>query len=262
VLHRGITLAIALLAGALTTGCATPEQVNCPDKYEGQSVTVAGKITKTASFLGLATLSTIQDAKGGVCVAVTKTGIGNEGDSVRLEQMLAIHDETTIVPNFLRRASESVAAGSGAAGTIAPAQTVARSTTPPPDPPIIKKIGATATYSDGWKVTVTKAEEQAPSRFSTPTPGNRFVTITVRYDNGTTKEGSFNLFDWNMQDSAGVRHTPSFFNDRNDVLRSGSLAVGGFVVGTVMFEVPATDQKLSALYATSFAYKLATWELY
>jgi hypothetical protein len=33
------------------------------------------------------------------------------------------------------------------------------------------------------------------------------------------------------------------------------------VVGTVTFEVPGADQKLSALY-TTFGYKLATWELY
>jgi hypothetical protein len=64
-----------------------------------------------------------------------------------------------------------------------------------------------------------------------------------------------------VQDTNGVRHDASFFSDRNDVLHSGTLAAGGFVVGTVTFEVPATDQRLSALY-TSFAYKLATWELY
>lgn len=253
----------ALVFGLSAVACATPEQVNCPDKYEGQTVTVAGKITKTASLLALATVSTLQDSKGNVCVAVTKSSIGNEGDSIRLERMVAVHDESTLFTNFLRRADENVAAGTSAppAATAAPAGTIARATATAADVPIIKKIGEAATYVDGWKVSVTKAEEQAPFRFSTPTPGNRFITITVRYDNGTAKEGSFNLFDWKLQDSAGVRHDPSFFSDRSDGLHSGPLATGAFVVGTVTFEVPATDKQLKALY-TGFTYKLATWELY
>jgi Domain of unknown function (DUF4352) len=131
-----------------------------------------------------------------------------------------------------------------------------------PDAAFRAKVGTAATYSDGWKVTVTKWEEQGGGILATPKPGTRFVAVTVRYDNGTPKEGSFNAFDWNLQDSAGVRHTVSIFaGDRTDTLNSGNLAPGGFVTGTVQFEVPVGDVKLEMLY-TSFAYKLATWELY
>jgi hypothetical protein len=118
-----LLVTLAILTGVALAACAAPEQANCPDKYEGQSVTVSGKITKTASFLGLATLSTLQDAKGGVCVAVTKTSIGNEGDSVRLEGMLAIHNATTILPNVLRRADETIGVG-GAGATPVPPEVV------------------------------------------------------------------------------------------------------------------------------------------
>lgn len=168
-----------------------------------------------------------------------------------------------------------VLAGCAKTGIDTAIQTTAAATTNAPLPPTPRpaattnpdaafraKVGTPATYSDGWKITVTKWEEQAAGRFATPKPGQRFVAVTVRYDNGTPKEGSFNAFDWNLQDSAGVRHSVAIFaGERSDTLNSGPVAPGSFVTGSVQFEVPVGDAKLEMLY-TSFTYKLATWELY
>ncbi|MDP9276112.1 MAG: DUF4352 domain-containing protein [Chloroflexota bacterium] len=150
----------------------------------------------------------------------------------------------------------------GVSGT--PAPTTARPT-PTPEATIRKKVGAAVQYEDGWKITVTAFAEQPPKTglfASTPAPGNRYVKLTVRYDNGTAKEASFNVFDWKLQDSAGVRKSQTFaLVDLTDPLSSGKLAPGGFVSGSIVFELPAGEKNALAIYE-SFAYKQATWELY
>ena len=105
--------------------------------------------------------------------------------------------------------------------------------TPTPEATIRKKVGTTVAYLDGWKLTVAgfaNVPPQTGTFASTPSPGNRFVKLTVRYDNGTAKEASFNALDWKMQDSAGVRRSTAFaFVQLSDELNSGRLAPGGFV---------------------------------
>lgn len=147
--------------------------------------------------------------------------------------------------------------------TTAPAATTPAPATSDPNAAFRAKVGTPAIYSDGWKVTVQKWAEQPAGRFSTPKPGQRFIAVTVRYDNGSAKDGSFNIFDWSLQDSAGVRHTIAIFaGERSDSLGSGPLAPGAFVTGSVQFEAPVGDTKLEMLYTSIGLYKLATWELY
>jgi len=137
--------------------------------------------------------------------------------------------------------------------------------TPTPEATIRKKVGTTVAYLDGWKLTVAgfaNVPPQTGTFASTPSPGNRFVKLTVRYDNGTAKEASFNALDWKMQDSAGVRRSTAFaFVQLSDELNSGRLAPGGFVTGSILFELPASEQHAVAIYE-SFNYLQATWELY
>lgn len=149
-------------------------------------------------------------------------------------------------------------AGRAPDGATAPTPTPA----PSADLPIILKAGMSVTYTNGWKITVLRTEPQAASTYSTPKPGMQYVAAIVRYDNGTLVEASFNSYDWEMQDSAGVRRRESFFYpSRNDALNSGKLAPGGFVQGAIVFEVPVGDARLSLLYS-KYGYKLATWQLY
>jgi hypothetical protein len=133
--------------------------------------------------------------------------------------------------------------------------------TPTPEPTIRKKIGGVAEYVDRWRVTAVRWSDQPAGRFSSPKPGNRFVVVIVRYDNGTPKVGHFNALDWKLQDSAGVRRTYAFFSDRDDLLSSGDLAPGGFVSGSLVFEVPQADNHLELIYE-GIGYTQATWELY
>src|SRR5205823_5134541 len=124
--------------------------------------------------------------------------------------------------------------------------------TPTPEATIRKKVGTTVAYLDGWKLTVAgfaNVPPQTGTFASTPSPGNRFVKLTVRYDNGTAKEASFNALDWKMQDSAGVRRSTAFaFVQLSDELNSGRLAPGGFVTGSILFELPASEQHAVAIY--------------
>lgn len=134
--------------------------------------------------------------------------------------------------------------------------------TPSPSPAaIILKAGANVAYTDGWKITLLRSESQSPSTYSTPKPGMQFVAVIVRYDNGTAKQASFNEFDWAMQDSSGVRRIAAFFLGRNDDLNSGQLAPGSFVQGSIVFEAPVGDARLSVIYQ-KYGYQLATWQLY
>lgn len=130
-----------------------------------------------------------------------------------------------------------------------------------PDAPIVLKVGAAVTYTTGWKVTVVRSEPQPASSSTSPSAGMQFIAVTVRYDNGTTKQDSYNAYDWKLQDSTGVRRGPAFFIGRTDKLNSGELAPGSFVQGSIVFEAPIGDARLSAIYE-KYGYKLATWQLY
>jgi hypothetical protein len=158
--------------------------------------------------------------------------------------------------------SASRSAGPSATVSITPATT---RPTPTPEATIRKKVGTAVTFEDGWKITVTAFADQEVPRTgftSSPSPGNRFVKLTVRYDNGTPKEASYNALDWKVQDSNGVRKSTVFaFVQLPDPLNSGKLAPGGFVSGSILFEVPVAEQRAMAIYE-SFSYKQATWELY
>jgi len=131
-----------------------------------------------------------------------------------------------------------------------------------PAPRTVYKIGEAIAYQDGWKLTVMKSEDSTPtSNFFTPKPGMRYVAVYVRHDNGSPKPISSNPFFFKLQDSTGVRHDPAIFGSQDDKLGSGEVAVGSFVVGSIVFEVPAGDSKLSLIYE-QFGYAQTTIELF
>jgi hypothetical protein len=145
-----------------------------------------------------------------------------------------------------------------------PPLTTAPATQPPattPAPRRAFKIGEPIAFTDGWRLTVMKVEDQAAQQFFTPKPGTHYVAVTVRHDNGSPKAVSFNSFYFKVQDSAGVRRDGSIFGTRDDSLKSGELAPGAFVVGSLTFEVPVGDTKLQLIYE-QFGYAQTTIELY
>ncbi len=239
---------------------AQAEPTNCPEKYEGQLVTIAGKITKTASFLGLANLTTLEDSKNGICVVISKKSLGNEGDKVRLENMVAVKATNTVVPNFLRTVEDASIFTPGSSVNASANASARVSAMPTLDLTSVRKIGQAVSYPGSWRVTLVKVEEQAPGSAITSKSGTRLITVTVRYDNGGTKEVAASPSDWKLQDSTGVRREATT-SSRSDTLQRGTVAPGGFVSGALVFEVPAEDKKLSVLYQVS-GYNPTSWELY
>jgi uncharacterized protein DUF4352 len=124
------------------------------------------------------------------------------------------------------------------------------------------KVGEAIASTDGWRLTVVKSEDSQPvSSFFTPKPGNGYVAVFVRHDNGSSKPVSTNPFFFKLQDSAGIRHDAAIFGSRDDKLGSGEVAPGAFVVGSIVFEVPTGDTKLSLIYE-QFGYARTTIELF
>lgn len=130
-------------------------------------------------------------------------------------------------------------------GAVAPAASAATGS--------VGRIGAQIRYPDGWTLVVQRLEEQPPPSprafAATPGPGMRLVVVAVRFDNASSAAGTPQSSDFKMQDSNGVRRSsfrPS--PERTDVLRDNELAPGGFAVGTIVFEAPRDDRRLTLVY--------------
>ena len=116
------------------------------------------------------------------------------------------------------------------------------------------RIGDRIRYPDGWKLTVQRLDEQpppSPGSFNTMSPGFRLVVVTVRFDNGATATIAPSSSDFKLQDSNGVRRgsfSLGLRSERADQLKSDDLASSGFVIGTIVFEAPRGDQRLTLVY--------------
>ncbi len=86
-----------------------------------------------------------------------------------------------------------------------------------------------------------------------------YLCSTVTYVNNGTEQGTFNTFDWSLQDPDGAARTVGIFGDNN--LQSGDLAPGGTVTGDVCFEGAATAPgQYVLLYAGSlFGSERGAW---
>jgi uncharacterized protein DUF4352 len=116
--------------------------------------------------------------------------------------------------------------------------------------PVIAPAQASWIWTDGFTLEA-RLEEATPSmvnQFSKPTPGFRWVFVVVRISNGSGEPQYFNEFRFQLVDSQGVRRQPGCCDTRNDTLNSGTLAPGEKVVGSIMFEAPLTDNRLTLLY--------------
>jgi hypothetical protein len=163
-----------------------------------------------------------------------------------------------------RGQSDSAAASVSATATptASPAQTPTPRPTPTPDATIApQKVGDPISYTNGWSVTVTKWQEQPPSRFATPEPGLRFVAITIRLDNASAVNVQATPTYFKLQDGSGIRRSRESFIDRSDQLATSTVAPGGFISGTIVFAAPVGDTKLTVVYEQP-GYAQATWQLF
>ena len=130
-------------------------------------------------------------------------------------------------------------------------------------PPIRGKVGQWAIYDAGWKVTLLAFGEQQANQYKSPSPGFRFVYVTLRFDNGSANPVRYSQFDFRLQDGAGVRrpYVFSLLGLRNDTLDSGTVSQGSYVSGSMVFEAPIGDQRPELIYESSY-WQQAVWELY
>lgn len=109
-------------------------------------------------------------------------------------------------------------------------------------------VGETAKHK-GVEMTVTKVEKSQGTEFDKPKDGKEFVVVTVNIKNNSNEKLSYNPFYFKMQNSSGQIEDGTFSTVNQDTaLKSGDLATGGNVTGTVIFEEPVNDKGLLLQY--------------
>ena len=89
--------------------------------------------------------------------------------------------------------------------------------------------------------------------------GSPAVGITVTYVNNSSKEATFNPYDWKAQDAQGAQRSQTYLGTGTDEQHSGSLAPGGPVTGNLYFE---GDVVKALYYANMFnSAPTASWVL-
>lgn len=118
------------------------------------------------------------------------------------------------------------------------------------------KVGVPIALKDGGTFTVVGVEASQGSGLMSPKEGMEFVIVTVAITNGGSKEISYNeMFDFKCKNSQGQITRATLFSGegQNTSLSSGSLASGGNVSGTVVFEEPIGDPGLVLIYESLFS---------
>lgn len=87
-------------------------------------------------------------------------------------------------------------------------------------------------------------------KYNTPKAGKEYVIVNVTIKNLGKDEVSYNPFDFKVQDANGAQESETFAS-LDDSLRSGSLAPGGKVTGSIPFQVPNGD-KATLIFQPSF----------
>lgn len=102
------------------------------------------------------------------------------------------------------------------------------------------------------KFTVTKVEKSSGSDFDKPKEGKEYVIVTVSVENTSDDTISYNPFYFKMQNSQGQIESQAFtIVDSDTSLKSGDLAAGGKIEGTIAFEQPVDDADLTLIYTSA-----------
>ena len=115
------------------------------------------------------------------------------------------------------------------------------------------KVGDIISFDDK-EVTVTNVARNynTGNEFSKPKDGKEFVKVTVEIKNKSKSDISYNTFDFKIKTDNGVLESTSWSASPDDSLGSGKLAENGKIKGSMVFEVPKGDKKLSLRYSPSF----------
>jgi hypothetical protein len=132
------------------------------------------------------------------------------------------------------------------APTVAPQPTVAPTETP--IPATSGKLGQelrvwTGDRSVDVGATPTNAKTSSGGEYDTPEAGHTFVVVTLTLKNYSTTEYDYFPLDFYAMDTNGNLTEWGYHSFVQNQLDSGTLALGGTVTGTVVFEVPQSAIK-------------------
>jgi uncharacterized protein affecting Mg2+/Co2+ transport len=113
------------------------------------------------------------------------------------------------------------------------------------------KVGDVIAY-DGKEITVKSVERNWTAEYSKPSDGKEYVKVNIYIENKSDDKISYNVYDWELQDSDGDIKSQAFVVGNDDSLSSGELAKGGKKSGSIIFEVSKGDSGLVLHYKSSF----------
>jgi len=134
------------------------------------------------------------------------------------------------------------------ATSSAPTATKAPAPTPTPKQPDYGTVGQKMTSAGiGLSVLSAKRTSESGNQFIKPKQGNEYIVIEVVVENEGREKTPYNLMYFKAKDSDGFEYNTALVPVDN-LLKSGELAQGEKVRGTVWFEVPTTAKGLIVTY--------------
>lgn len=88
--------------------------------------------------------------------------------------------------------------------------------------------------------------------FMQPDDGKEYIEVKVKIVNNSSSSQSYSDYDFKLRNSTGVEAFTSFVEDTSDRLSSASLAPGGNVTGTIVFEVEKSETNLILIYRPGY----------
>lgn len=113
------------------------------------------------------------------------------------------------------------------------------------------KVGDVIAY-DGKEITVKSVERNWTAEYSKPNDGKEYVKVNIYIENKSDEKISYNVYDWELQDSNGDVKSQTFVIGNDNNLGSGELIKGGKKSGSIVFEVTKGDSGLVLHYKSSF----------
>lgn len=86
----------------------------------------------------------------------------------------------------------------------------------------------------------------------TPEEDQEFILVNVTIENNSNKPISFNVFDFQIENSSGVRTSFGVVGKVKDEFHSGDLAIGGKITGNIGYKVKKNEKGLKLLFKPSF----------
>ncbi|MDR1606550.1 MAG: DUF4352 domain-containing protein [Streptococcaceae bacterium] len=99
---------------------------------------------------------------------------------------------------------------------------------------------------DGVHLKVNSVSFEDGSEYNEPDTGKKFVVVNVTITNKSTKNTSYNPYDFKLDDLGNQTHLDDYLHDM-ETLSSGSLAENGSVTGNLIGQAKVED-KLKLIY--------------